>query len=119
MMHISVVCNDEPKDIVPKGANKQKPASDASHAEEIPGSVDLPILLKDAEAAKMEASTKDGYLTGSQVMDEILEHSQQRMLDAIEAVGRRVDVLAETAHHGSAPTRPDSGVPTVLDPVVG
>ena len=34
-----------------------------------------------------------GFATGSVVMDGILEHSQQRMLEAIEQLARRVDTL--------------------------
>nr|XP_018264371.1 uncharacterized protein I303_02537 [Kwoniella dejecticola CBS 10117]OBR86529.1 hypothetical protein I303_02537 [Kwoniella dejecticola CBS 10117] len=35
-----------------------------------------------------------GFSTGSEVMDDILEHSQQRMLEAIDHLHRRVDILA-------------------------
>ncbi|ORX36427.1 hypothetical protein BD324DRAFT_602175 [Kockovaella imperatae] len=56
--------------------------------------------------------TPTTYSTGSEPMDEILEHSQQRMLDAIDALGRRVDILAE-AHH---PIEDDS--PVVVAPLV-
>ncbi|WVQ94408.1 hypothetical protein IAU59_001487 [Kwoniella sp. CBS 9459] len=34
------------------------------------------------------------FKTGSEVMDDILEHSQQRMLEAIDHLHRRVDILA-------------------------
>jgi hypothetical protein len=36
----------------------------------------------------------EGFNTGSAMMDDILEHSQQRMMEAIEHLGRRVDILA-------------------------
>ena len=115
-MGVSVVCNDEPNALVAAG---KKSVQDTVHAEDARGPGQDAGVAKDAGATNAEEPTKDGYSTGSQVMDEILEHSQQRMLDAIEAVGRRVDVLAETAHHSSADIAPDLGTLNVMDPVVG
>ena len=45
-----------------------------------------PALVKDAEV--------DFFSTGSEVMDDILEHSQQRMLEAFAHLSERVDGLA-------------------------
>jgi len=45
-----------------------------------------PVLVKDAEV--------DYFSTGSEVMDDILEHSQQRMLEAFAHLSERIDGLA-------------------------
>ena len=45
-----------------------------------------PVLVKDAEV--------DFFSTGSEVMDDILEHSQQRMLEAFAHLSERIDGLA-------------------------
>jgi hypothetical protein len=45
-----------------------------------------PVLVKDAEV--------DFFSTGSEVMDDILEHSQQRMLEAFAHLSKRIDGLA-------------------------
>jgi hypothetical protein len=42
--------------------------------------------VKDAEV--------DFFSTGSEVMDDILEHSQQRMLEAFAHLSKRIDGLA-------------------------
>jgi len=42
-----------------------------------------PVLVKDAEL--------DFFSTGSEVMDDILEHSQQRMLEAFAHLSERID----------------------------
>lgn len=59
--------------------------------EETPSSSTSPTetssaLVKDSEA--------DMFSTGSEVMDDILEHSQQRMLEAFSHLSKRVDGLA-------------------------
>ena len=41
-----------------------------------------------------EKPVAEGFATGSEVMDDILEHSLQRMLEAIEHLARKVDVLS-------------------------
>jgi hypothetical protein len=45
-----------------------------------------PALVKESEI--------DLFSTGSEVMDDILEHSQQRMLEAFASLSKRVDGLA-------------------------
>ena len=47
-----------------------------------------------------DQTAEDGpehFATGSEVMDDILEHSQLRMLEAIKLLARRVDILADVA----------------------
>jgi hypothetical protein len=57
-----------------------------------------PEAAVDLEAA---GSSQAEFSTGSTVMDEILEHSQTRMLEAIEVLGRRIDILARSADNHS------------------
>jgi hypothetical protein len=56
----------------------------------------------------------EGFNTGSPVMDDILEHSQQRMMEAIEHLARRVDILTTSSGPtiGSA-SEPGSGTVSV------
>ena len=53
----------------------------------------------------------EGFATGSAVMDGILEHSQQRMLEAIEQLSRRVDTLAGVAGDLGPPPQGPNGSP--------
>ncbi|WWC87536.1 uncharacterized protein L201_002426 [Kwoniella dendrophila CBS 6074] len=46
----------------------------------------------------MMSAMMGGFSTGSEVMDDILEHSQQRMLEAIDHLHRRVDILASNVN---------------------
>lgn len=55
------------------------------------------------DALSDPASAVAVFSTGSKVMDEILEHSQQRMLEALEHLNRRVDVLASNVNPQPAP----------------
>ena len=89
------------------------PLADTPHQVVLPPAADPKDVSAEAPA---EESLR--YSTGSEVMDEILEHSQQRMLDAIDALGRRVDVLADTASH-SAPDFSQHDHHHALDPIVG
>ncbi|EIW69147.1 hypothetical protein TREMEDRAFT_13370, partial [Tremella mesenterica DSM 1558] len=59
---------------------------DKLHLQPIP---DLPATVKEPEPEPTEVIT---FNTGSEVMDDILEHSQDRMLEAIEHLGRVMDI---------------------------
>ncbi|KAK8861320.1 hypothetical protein IAR55_002139 [Kwoniella newhampshirensis] len=58
-----------------------------------------------------------GFATGSEVMDDILEHSQQRMLEAIDHLNRRVDLLAANVKIDGGDDTPKS-LGEVLDPAM-
>ncbi|WVW79728.1 hypothetical protein I302_101698 [Kwoniella bestiolae CBS 10118] len=61
----------------------------------------------------------DGFSTGSEVMDDILEHSQQRMLEAIDHLHRRVDVLASNvAQADKGKSKKSESVGESLDPAI-
>ena len=45
-----------------------------------------------------EPTEVERFSTGSEVMDEILEHSQARMLETIDGLAHRVGALAEAAN---------------------
>jgi len=87
-----VVCIDEPEDD-PTPMKDDTPALPprVKSAAAIPTSIDM----------ELSVSTTEGFSTGSEVMDDILEHSLQRMLEAIDRLARRVDVLATTGRHVS------------------
>ncbi|TYJ53532.1 hypothetical protein B9479_005801 [Cryptococcus floricola] len=64
---------------------------------------------EEPEAGTEEPETAGGHMfaTGSDMMDDILEHSHQRMMEAIDHLNRRVDVLgskvqSENGEPGSA-----------------
>ena len=58
--------------------------------------------LSDTTQADAEAEVAtSGFSTGSEVMDDILEHSQLRMLEAIEQLAKRVDILATNVATGN------------------
>jgi hypothetical protein len=82
-----VVCIDGLED----SSNPPKPATTTKTIEE-PSTVPaaptetLPAIINDAEI--------ELFSTGSEVMDDILEHSQQRMLEAFAHLSKRVDSLA-------------------------
>ncbi|WVQ83556.1 hypothetical protein IAT38_005697 [Cryptococcus sp. DSM 104549] len=70
-----------------------------------PGSADSPDSPDGAADAEDDSdagppSADKVFATGSNVLDDILEHSQQRMLEAIDHLNRRVDVLAATTASG-------------------
>jgi len=99
----AVVCIDGKED--PNGYKKAakvnaKPKPKAEAAE------DPAAQVADTEQTKADESTElevvestevERFSTGSEVMDEILEHSQSRMLETIEGLARRVDALADAA----------------------
>lgn len=60
-----------------------------------------------AEVAVPTSSPVSKITTGNEVMDDILEHSQQRMMEAIEHLAKRVDILANSAV--PAPLAPAAG----------
>ncbi|OCF58297.1 hypothetical protein L486_04328 [Kwoniella mangroviensis CBS 10435] len=63
--------------------------------------------------------SKDGFSTGSEVMDDILTHSQQRMLEAIDHLHRRVDILASNVDKSDKDKKKKSGVVgESLDPAI-
>jgi hypothetical protein len=55
---------------------------------------------KSTEVEVQPEASSEGFNTGSAVLDDILEHSQQRMMEAIEHLGRRVDMLTSTGKKG-------------------
>ena len=61
----------------------------------------------------------DGFNTGSEVMDDILEHSQARMLEAIERLADRVNTLALADMPTSVEMGSASGAGPVLSSDVG
>ena len=70
-----------------------------------------PVLVKDSEV--------DFFSTGSEVMDDILEHSQQRMLEAFAHLSERIDGLAARPPASrSATGQPTTDIGYVLLPVV-
>lgn len=69
----------------PKAATTTKTIEEASTAPAVPTET-LPAIANEAE---MEL-----FSTGSEVMDDILEHSQLRMLEAFSHLSKRVDSLA-------------------------
>jgi hypothetical protein len=82
-----VVCIDGLED----GSNPARAATTTQTIDEVTSSSAAPAethpaLVKDAEI--------DLFSTGSEVMDDILEHSQQRMLEAFAHLSKRVDALA-------------------------
>ena len=68
----------------------------------------------DATSAPVEsidlANEPEMFSTGSEVMDDILEHSQQRMLEAFSQLSRRVDGLAPRGQHLPVRTGVDMGL---------
>ncbi|ODN80796.1 hypothetical protein L202_02946 [Cryptococcus amylolentus CBS 6039] len=69
---------------------------------------------EELEAGTEEAETAGGHMfaTGSDMMDDILEHSHQRMMEAIDHLNRRVDVLgSKVQSEGGEP-----GSAAALDP---
>ena len=87
-MSVSVVCIDgvEDTDVLPKhDSTPPRPHKDSMGAADPPAAIEA------------KPHIKEGFSTGSDVMDDILQHSQQRMLEAIEHLSRRVDVLAVSA----------------------
>lgn len=58
-------------------------------------------------ATEISKPTNEGFSTGSEVMDDILEHSLQRMLEAIDHLAKRVDVLARAEKTLAPATRKD------------
>lgn len=68
------------------------PALEVTEATVVPESKE-----EEQPPAEIEPAVQEGYKTGSEVMDDILEHSQARMLEAIDGLSRRVDVLSASA----------------------
>ena len=104
-------------DTLAKAADPVKPAAPATpqeaDARAVPAGRDQDAQAPDAhgrsgsaKAGKIiggpgaDQTADDGpehFATGSEVMDDILEHSQLRMLEAIKLLARRVDMLADVA----------------------
>jgi hypothetical protein len=75
----------------------------------------LPELpTKAVEAAPAAATPElDLFSTGSEVMDDILEHSQQRMLEAFSHLSKRVDGLSIARRPiGRSPVGSNQGIIT-------
>ncbi|OXC67162.1 hypothetical protein J008_06983 [Cryptococcus neoformans] len=75
-------------------------------------SIEQPREASDIEA---EPSVEKMFSTGSEMMDDVLEHSHQRMHEVIDHLSRRIDILgAASAGKGSG----DSKISEVLDPAM-
>ena len=85
---MSVVCIDGLED----SSNPPKPTTTAA----APVEDRAETVKPDAPAESTELSNDESemFATGSEVMDDILEHSQQRMLEAFSKLSKRVDGLA-------------------------
>lgn len=73
--------------------------------EATPSASDDSDVKRDAEATAPvvpEQAAPEMFATGSEVMDDILEHSQQRMLEAFAHLSKRVDTLAVRKPAGPA-----------------
>lgn len=92
-----VVCIDGAKDIPapPKHDPPPAPVPQIITAEPPPiiFTAEPPPMVPVSQPKAVEG----GFGTGSNVMDDIIEHSQQRMLEAIQRLARRVNVLAVSA----------------------
>lgn len=74
--------------------------------------IEQPREVSDIEA---EPPVEKMFSTGSEMMDDVLEHSHQRMHEAIDHLSRRIDILgAASAGKGSG----DSKISDVLDPAL-
>ncbi|WRT65433.1 uncharacterized protein IL334_002376 [Kwoniella shivajii] len=101
---------------VPPGQNPpQQPTT--NEAEESDSESDADI---EGGASTPDTETSPvGFSTGSEVMDDILEHSQQRMLEAIDHLHRRVDILAVNVKVDDKKKRKDKGtVGETIDPAI-
>ena len=93
-----MVCIDETEDQSNNDhALPPRPGHDRQNKPKAPGSVDG---VHKGQTIVKAPSIPEGFSTGSDVMDDILEHSQQRMLEAIDVLAARVDLLALTAQPG-------------------
>lgn len=84
MLTSLVVCIDG----LETDSNPAKPILDANQQSPPPTDAIEPIVNTPL------ANEPEMFSTGSEVMDDILEHSQQRMLEAFSHLSRRVDGLA-------------------------
>lgn len=74
--------------------------------------IEQPREVSDIE---VELPVEKMFSTGSEMMDDVLEHSYQRMLEVTDHLSRRVDVLgAANGGKGSE----DSKISEVLDPAM-
>ncbi|WVR04043.1 hypothetical protein IAU60_001042 [Kwoniella sp. DSM 27419] len=71
----------------------------------------------DGGVTGLDSASGHSFSTGSEVMDDILEHSQQRMLEAIDHLHRRVDMLAANVKVGATKGVKDKIVEN-LDPAL-
>ncbi|WWD16778.1 hypothetical protein CI109_101210 [Kwoniella shandongensis] len=72
----------------------------------------------DGEADLEPETAPTGFSTGSEVMDDILEHSQQRMLEAIDHLNRKVDQLAANVKVEGGDSKPSKSLGEKLDPAM-
>lgn len=102
-----MVCIDgvEPSSANPQPDAVQKPAivelvdKDVMEEEKTTVEGSDPASESPTEGESQEA--EDKFTTGSEVMDDILTHAQTRMLEAIDVLSRRVDILADAARKNS------------------
>ncbi|ORY25263.1 hypothetical protein BCR39DRAFT_544677 [Naematelia encephala] len=66
----------------------------AAHEDSAPPAPDAPPV------APQPPVPTEGFNTGSEILDDILLHSQQRMLEALEHLSRRFDIMANEAGTG-------------------
>ena len=76
---------------------------------------DLDQMPVDApRSANDDLKAEKPFSTGSDVMDEILDHSQHRMLETILSLGHKIDFLARTREQIShAPLKADQPGPLI------
>jgi hypothetical protein len=74
-------------------AKEPETVVDAIKPQDKSGDEGMTLQEPPAEVAEPEV---EGFKTGSETMDDILEHSQSRMLEAIDILSRRVDVLSQS-----------------------
>jgi len=71
-----------------------KPAKAAITTQTVEAATSASASPIETHAALVKESEIDLFSTGSEVMDDILEHSQQRMLEAFAHLSKRIDGLA-------------------------